>query len=170
MAIGLTRKNITETLSSHRAYFATDVTRTYAWRRQQLDALERLLVERSADIADALRADLHKHPTESELTEIGFVLAELRFTKRKLRSWMRGSRERVPLALAPATARTVPQPLGAVLIVGPWNYPVQLVGIQLVQAVVAGNAVVVKPSERAPRTQAAARSGAWRSTRCRCST
>jgi aldehyde dehydrogenase (NAD+) len=106
MATGLTRTNVTETVARHRAYFATDVTRSYAWRRQQLDALERLLVERSADITDALRADLHKHPTESELTEIGFVLAELRLTRRKLRRWMRGSRVRVPLALAPASART----------------------------------------------------------------
>jgi len=154
MAIGLTRTNVTETLARHRAYFATDVTRTLDWRRRQLDALERLLVERSADIADALRADLHKHPTESELTEIGFVLAELRLTRRKLATWMRGSRVRVPLALAPASARTVPQPLGAVLIVGPWNYPLQLLLAPLVGALAAGNTVVVKPSELAPATSA----------------
>jgi aldehyde dehydrogenase (NAD+) len=152
MATGLTRTNVTETVARHRAYFATDVTRTYGWRRQQLDALERLLVERSADITDALRADLHKHPTESELTEIGFVLAELRLTRRKLRRWMRGSRVRVPLALAPASARTVPQPLGAVLIVGPWNYPLQLLLAPLVGALAAGNTVVIKPSELAPAT------------------
>jgi aldehyde dehydrogenase (NAD+) len=152
MATGLTRKNVTETVALHRAYFATDVTRTYAWRRQQLDALERLLTERASDIADALHADLHKHPTESEITEIGFVLAELRFTKRRLRRWMRGSRERVPLALVPATARTVPQPLGAVLIVGPWNYPLQLLLAPLVGALAAGNTVVIKPSELAPAT------------------
>ena len=152
MATGLTRKNVTETVALHRAYFATDVTRTYAWRRQQLDALERLLTERASDIADALHADLHKHPTESEITEIGFVLAELRFTKRRLRRWMRGSRERVPLALVPATARTVPQPLGAVLIVGPWNYPLQLLLAPLVGALAAGNTVVIKPSELALAT------------------
>ena len=152
MATGLTRKNVTEVVERHRAYFATDVTRTYAWRRRQLDALERLLVERSADIVEALRSDLHKHPTESEITEIGFVLAELWLARRKLRRWMRGSRVPVPLALAPARARTVPQPLGSVLIVGPWNYPVQLLLAPLVGALAAGNTVVVKPGELAPVT------------------
>ena len=154
MATGLNRKNVTETVERLREYFASDATRDFAWRRQQLDALERLLTEGATDIEDALRADLHKHPTESEITEIGFVLAELRLAKRKLRRWMRGSRERVPLALAPASARTVPQPLGTVLIVGPWNYPLQLLIAPLVGALAAGNTVVIKPSELAPATSA----------------
>ncbi len=154
MASGLNRKNVTETVERLRNYFASDATRDFAWRRQQLDALERLLTEGATDIEDALRADLHKHPTESEITEIGFVLAELRLAKRKLRRWMRGSRERVPLALAPASARTVPQPLGTVLIVGPWNYPLQLLIAPLVGALAAGNTVVIKPSELAPATSA----------------
>ncbi len=155
MASGLNRKNVTETVERLRSYFASDVTRDYVWRRQQLDALERLLVDGATDIAEALRADLHKHPTESQITEIDFVLAELRLTRRKLRRWMRGSRERVPLALAPASARTVPQPLGTVLIVGPWNYPLQLLLAPLVGALAAGNTVVIKPSELAPATSAA---------------
>ena len=154
MATGLNRKNVTETVERLRNYFASDVTRDFGWRRQQLDALERLLVDGATDIVEALRADLHKHPTESLITEIDFVLAELRLTRRKLRRWMRGSRERVPLALAPATARTVPQPLGTVLIVGPWNYPLQLLLAPLVGALAAGNTVVIKPSELAPATSA----------------
>ena len=141
-------------VESQRAYFASGVTKTYAWRRQQLGALERLLTERSADIEAALRADLHKHPTESQITEIGFVLAELRLTRRKLKRWMRGTRARVPLALLPASARTVPQPLGVVLVIGPWNYPIQLILAPLVGALAAGNTAVIKPSELAPASSA----------------
>jgi aldehyde dehydrogenase (NAD+) len=92
---------------------------------------------------------------ESEITEIGFVLAEINHALRHLRSWMRPQRVHVPMSLWPATARTVSEPLGAVLIIAPWNYPLQLMLAPLVGALAAGNAVVLKPSEIAPATSAA---------------
>ncbi len=114
-----------------------------------------MLIERAPEFEQALLADLAKNPVESEITEIGFVLAEIEHALRHLKKWMRPRRVRIPLSLAPATARTVSDPLGAVLIISPWNYPLQLSLAPLVGALAAGNAVVLKPSEISPATSAA---------------
>lgn len=126
-----------------------------AWRRAQLEGLRCMLVERDEEFAAALYADLRKNAVEAELTEIGFVLAEIKHALRHLKKWMRPRRVSVPLSLAPASARVVSEPLGAVLIIAPWNYPLQLSLAPLVGALAAGNAVVLKPSEVAPATSAA---------------
>jgi aldehyde dehydrogenase (NAD+) len=126
-----------------------------AWRRAQLEGLQAMLHDRAPEFEQALLTDLGKNPVESEITEIGFVLAEISYALRHLKSWMRPERVRVPMSLWPASARTVHEPLGAVLIIAPWNYPLQLTLAPLVGALAAGNAVVLKPSEVAPATSAA---------------
>jgi aldehyde dehydrogenase (NAD+) len=128
---------------------------SYAWRRAQLEGMRQMLQDRAPEFEQALLTDLGKNPVESEITEIGFVLAEISHALRHLTSWMRHSRVRVPMSLWPASARTVSEPLGAVLIIAPWNYPLQLTLAPLVGALAAGNAVVLKPSEIAPATSAA---------------
>ena len=128
---------------------------SYTLRRQQLLGLKTMLLERGPEFEQALLTDLAKNPVESEITEIGFVLAEIDHALRHLRSWMRPRRSRPPLTLWPATARTVSDPLGAVLIISPWNYPLQLSLAPLVGALAAGNGVVLKPSEISPATSAA---------------
>lgn len=127
----------------------------YAWRIAQLRAMKRMLIEREAEFAHALKTDLGKHPVESELTEIGFVLAEIDHALRHLKKWMRPRRYRTPLSLAPASAKLVPEPVGSVLIIAPWNYPLQLCLAPMVGAIAAGNKVTLKPSELAPATSAA---------------
>lgn len=142
-------------LARVRATFDVGVTKPYAWRLEQLRGLRRMLVDNQDVFERALRSDIGKHPTESQVSEIGFVVAEIDYTLRHLRGWLRPRRVAVPLVLAPASARTVYEPLGTVLILGPWNYPVQLILAPLVGALAAGNAVVLKPSELAPATSAA---------------
>ena len=132
--------------------FASGVTRPAEWRRRQLHALRRLLVEHSAEFEQALFADLGKSGVESQLTEIGFLISEIDYTLAHLSRWMSPRRVGVPLALQPAAARIVPEPLGVALIIAPWNYPLMLALSPLVGAIAAGNAVVVKPSELAPAT------------------
>ncbi|ARJ05558.1 aldehyde dehydrogenase [Cnuibacter physcomitrellae] len=138
-----------------RGAFDRGVTRPLSWRIRQLEGLRRLLLEAGTELEDALFSDLGKNPAESQLTEIGLVVAEVEHTLKHLRSWLRPSRVRVPLSLAPASAQTMLEPLGVVLVIGPWNYPVQLVLAPLVGALAAGDAVVLKPSELAPATSAA---------------
>lgn len=138
------------TVGGLRRTFEAGTTKPLAWRVRQLTALKRMLIERGPEFERALAADLAKSPTEAQISEIGLIVGEVDFTLRRLRSWLRHRRVAVPLAFAPASAKVVREPLGVVLIIGPWNYPVNLVLAPLVGALAAGNAVVVKPSELAP--------------------
>ncbi|MFE1950904.1 aldehyde dehydrogenase family protein [Streptomyces sp. NPDC059524] len=143
------------TVARLHAAFADGRTKPLEWRKEQLRALRRLLVEQEDAFVAALRADLGKSATEAYTTEIGFTLNEIDHTLRHLDRWLRPRRVSVPLALRPAQARTVREPLGTVLVIAPWNYPLQLALAPMVGAIAAGNSVVVKPSELAPATSAA---------------
>ncbi|MDT0331846.1 aldehyde dehydrogenase family protein [Nocardiopsis lambiniae] len=137
-----------------RAVFASGRTKPIDWRRAQLRRLRALLVEERPALERALKADLGKSPVEAHTTEIGFVVNEIDHTLKNLASWLRPKRVAVPMAMAPARARTVREPLGTVLVISPWNYPINLALAPLVGAVAAGNTVVLKPSELSPATSA----------------
>jgi len=143
------------TVERLRATFGSGRTRPLAWRRQQLQGLRRMLAEREPEFAEALRQDLGKPSLETLVTETGLVRGEIDLALRKLRHWTRGERLPVPLSLQPASARVVPQPLGVVLVIAPWNYPLLLLAMPLASALAAGNCAVLKPSELAPATSAA---------------
>ncbi|HET8877945.1 MAG TPA: aldehyde dehydrogenase family protein [Arthrobacter sp.] len=138
-----------------REVFDSGATRPLQWRLEQLASLRRMLVERRREFAQALAADLGKHETESQLTEIGFVTAEASHLEKHLTAWLRPRPVSVPLAVQPARAWTELTPLGVVLVIGPWNYPLQLLLAPLAGALAAGNTAVIKPSEHAPATSAA---------------
>ncbi|MER8186080.1 aldehyde dehydrogenase family protein [Kitasatospora sp. NPDC094015] len=138
-----------------RATFATGRTKPLAWRLAQLAALRALLTEHADEFLAALRADLGKGPTEAYRTEVGFTLNELDHTVAHLEEWLRPKPAAVPEVFRPAEARVIRDPLGVVLVIAPWNYPLQLALAPLVGALAAGNTVLVKPSELAPATSAA---------------
>ncbi|WP_285733776.1 aldehyde dehydrogenase family protein [Nocardiopsis sp. ATB16-24] len=146
---------IPPTVARLRAAFASGRTKPLSWRRAQLRALRDMLVRERPVFEQALKADLGKSPVEAHTTEIGFVVNEIDHTLKHLSSWLRPQRVPVPVSLAPAKARRVREPLGTVLIIAPWNYPVNLSLAPLVGAVAAGNTAVLKPSELAPATSAA---------------
>jgi aldehyde dehydrogenase (NAD+) len=137
-----------------RAAFGTGRTRPHHWRRDQLQALIRLLDAESDALAAALRADLGKCATEALETEIGFVRREAEHTLRHLERWLEPRHVAVPAVLHPGKAWIQREPLGVVLIIGAWNYPVQLTLGPLAGALAAGNCAVVKPSEISARTSA----------------
>ncbi|MGC5048903.1 aldehyde dehydrogenase family protein [Micrococcus porci] len=124
-------------------------------REARLRALREMLTVHEGRFAAALAADLHKSRTEAMLTEIGPLRAEIDHTLAHLSSWMKPRRVTVPAAFQPATARVRPVPRGAVLVIGAWNYPLQLALAPVIGAVAAGNAVVLSPSEKSPATAAA---------------
>ncbi|KRE80228.1 aldehyde dehydrogenase family protein [Arthrobacter sp. Soil763] len=138
-----------------REVFDSGTTRPLAWRLEQLGNLRRMLVERRGEFAAALAGDLGKHETEAQLTEIGFVTAEAAHLEKHLAAWLKPRPVSVPLAVQPAKAWTELTPLGVVLVIGPWNYPLQLLLAPLAGALAAGNTAVLKPSEHAPATSAA---------------
>lgn len=137
-----------------RQTFDAGITRPLQWRLEQLRALRRMLIERAADFDLALNEDLGKHPAESKLTETGLAIGEIDHTLKHLKRWLAPRRLGVPLLLQPASASLAPEPLGVVLVIAPWNYPLLLSLTPLIGALAAGNAVVVKPSEMATSTSA----------------
>ena len=137
-----------------RAGFESGRTRPLEWRKEQLRRIRALLIERDAELSAALAADLGKATVESYLTEIAFTRLEVDDTLAHLDRWVKPAKVAVPLTQRPGRARVIPEPLGVVLIIGPWNYPLQLVLAPLVAAIAAGNAAVLKPSELAPASSA----------------
>jgi aldehyde dehydrogenase (NAD+) len=141
-------------VSRLRHTFDTGKTRPAAWRLEQLEQLERMHREHENDMAEALLADLGKCRFESTLSETSFVSAEARYARKHLRRWMRPRAVSTPLMVQPGSSRIQPEPKGVVLIIGAWNYPLQLVTSPLVGAIAAGNTAVIKPSEVAANTSA----------------
>ncbi|WP_439657481.1 aldehyde dehydrogenase family protein [Lentzea sp. HUAS TT2] len=149
-----TTADIPAAVSGAREVFDSGATRPVAARAAGLRALRAMLLENERAFEAALWSDLHKGAGEAQLTEIGVVLAEIGHTLRHLRKWSRAKRGPVPMGLWPARARLVPEPLGVVLVIAPWNYPMQLLFDPLVGVLAAGNTAVLKPSELAPETSA----------------
>lgn len=145
---------IPERLRMLRRTFASGRTRPIAYRRAQLKGLKRMLREQNEAIVGALHADLGKSVFEGWLSEVDIVDKEIDFTLKRLARWMKPERVGGPLTIQPARCEVVREPLGVVLIISPWNYPFQLTVAPLVGALAAGNAVVIKPSEVAPKTSA----------------
>lgn len=135
-----------------RRHFDSGVTRPYRWRATQLRALRRLILDNQGAIEDALHTDLGKPTAEVVITDTGPVIGEIDYALRRLRLWMRPRRVRPPLVLIPSLARVIREPRGVVLIISPWNYPVNLLLSPLVGALAAGNTVILKPSEVAAAT------------------
>jgi aldehyde dehydrogenase (NAD+) len=143
-----------EVLARLRSTFRSGRTRPLAWRKGQLSALARFLHERETPISRALYEDLGRARQESLVAELALVDMEIREALAELPAWTRPERVRTPLLLKPASASVWPEPLGVVLVMGPWNYPLQLLLAPLVSALAAGNCAVLKPSEHAPATSA----------------
>jgi aldehyde dehydrogenase (NAD+) len=135
-----------------RASFAAGRTRPLEFRQQQLAALARLLDDCEPQICEAIRNDLGRSEIETRIVETHLLRREVEFAQRHIAKWMKPERMRAPWLLWPSSARIHREPFGVVLIVSPWNYPLQLALAPLVGALAAGNCAVIKPSELAPAT------------------
>ncbi|MGW6256845.1 MULTISPECIES: aldehyde dehydrogenase family protein [unclassified Streptomyces] len=144
------------TVARLRATFRTGRTQPISWRTEQLGRLRELLTAHGEELAAALHEDLGKSSAEAFRTEIDFTVREIDHTLEHLDGWLLPEPAPVPAHLgADATAWTRYDPLGVVLVIAPWNYPVQLLLTPVLGALAAGNAVVAKPSELAPATSTA---------------
>ena len=141
-------------LPAMRRYFQSGAVMPYAERRRRLLLLRDSVVKHEPDIAAALYSDLKKSREESYGTETGLVIAELNTTLKHLRRWMKPRRAVTNLVNLPSSSRIYRDPLGVVLIIAPWNYPLQLALVPLIGAIAGGNCAVIKPSEHAPATAA----------------
>ena len=127
---------------------------TAAERVAKLQRLHQAVLDYRPRLKEALYQDYRKHPSEVDMTEIYPVTSELKHAKRALRRWMSPQRISTPLALLGSSSYIKYEPKGVVLIVSPWNFPVNLTLGPLVSAIAAGNAVMIKPSEHTPHTAA----------------
>ena len=144
--------DLAATLEAQRRFFSSGLTRSASFRREQLEALVALVTDNLEDVHEALRADLGKPKFEAYASETGFVLSEARFALKYLHVWMERLRVPTPLVLFPATSYVHSEPVGVVLVMGPWNYPFQLMMAPLAGALAAGNCAFLKPSEWAGET------------------
>jgi aldehyde dehydrogenase (NAD+) len=137
-----------------RKYYESGATQSYTFRKEQLKKLKAVLLQYEKELHDALYADLKKSPEESWVTETGFLLSEINATLKSFKKWMHRDLVKTNLLNLPSKSFIMKEPLGVVLIIGPWNYPLQLLLTPLVGAIAAGNCVVLKASEFAPATAA----------------
>src|SRR5947208_14731724 len=121
-------------LQKMREYFNKGETKTSSFRKEQLKKLKASILDHEKDLHGALYADLKKSAEESWVTETGFLIAEINATLKKLRTWMKPQKVGTNLLNLPSSSHVLCEPLGVVLIIGPWNYPLQLLFIPLVGA------------------------------------
>ncbi len=140
-------------IDAQRAFFLKDMTKSYAFRIEQLKTLKRIIQENQKDILQALKVDLNKSEFEAYSTEVGFNLRSIQQTIRSLKKWMKKVRYPGEVFLPLAKAYVVPEPKGVVLLIGPFNYPFQLVIEPLIGAIAAGNTAIIKPSEFTSATE-----------------
>lgn len=127
-------------------------------RKEKLKRLLNAILSRKQDIRDALYADFRKHPSEVDLTEIMPVTSEIKHAIRHVSKWMRPHRVKTPLSLFGSRSHIHYEPKGVVLVIAPWNFPVNLTFGPLISAVTAGNCVMLKPSEHTPHASAVIKS------------
>ncbi|KAM0008010.1 putative aldehyde dehydrogenase (NAD(+)) [Helianthus debilis subsp. tardiflorus] len=133
-----------------RSTFLAGKTKSYEWRSSQLKSLLKMLDDSEKQICDALFSDLAKPEMEAYIHEIAMIKSSCKVALKKLKDWMKPEKAKTNLGTFPASAEIVPEPLGVVLVISAWNYPLLLSVDPVIGAIAAGNAVVLKPSELAP--------------------
>jgi aldehyde dehydrogenase (NAD+) len=147
----LLQSNLSDRIRQQQSFFATGKTKDVSFRLQQLKRLKQAVTDNQAAIVDALKADLNKPIFETYASEI-FILKEIDYAIKHIKSWTKPKSVEVPIEQFPASALIYPEPLGVVLIIGSWNYPVNVILGPLVGAIAAGNCAILKPSELALNT------------------
>ena len=146
------KEQILRIIENQRRFFASGATLDVNYRIAALKKLQQALKDRESAIARAIRADLGKSPEESYMCETGIVLAEISYMLRHIRRFASEKTVATPLAQFASRSYRKPMPYGVTLIMSPWNYPLMLSLDPLVDAIAAGNTVVLKPSAYSPAT------------------
>lgn len=139
-------------LIQQRTYFNGNHTKSVAFRKAQLLKLKHMLITHESEILQALRQDLNKSETEAYLTELSIVYSEINGALKHIERWSRPSIKRSPLYLLGSLSYTIKEPYGVVLILSPWNYPLQLALMPLIGCLASGNTAILKCSRSSMAT------------------
>lgn len=142
--------NVNKILENQRRYFESNMTKDISFRLKQLYKLKEEIKKNEKLIIEALNKDLGKSEFESYETEIGILYESIKFISKNLSKWAKPKKVKTPLTQALAKSYIYSDPYGTVLIIGPFNYPFQLIMEPLIGAISAGNTAVLKPSEDTP--------------------
>jgi len=140
---------------AQREYFASGRTRDLGLRREQLLKLKAAIKKHEAKIIEGLRRDLNKSEFESYAAEVGFIYEEINHTLKSFEKWAKPVGVATPLLHKPSRSVIYSEPRGNVLVIGPWNYPFQLLISPVVGAIAAGNTAVLKLPDAAAHTSKA---------------
>jgi aldehyde dehydrogenase (NAD+) len=140
----------TTVFQSQKAFFNSQATKSYDFRKAQLLKVKEMIKAHEQDIMSALSKDFGKPNFETYVTEIGFLYDEINFTLKHLKSWMKPKKVGTGLVHFPSKSKIIYEPKGVTLVIGPWNYPFQLLMAPIVASVAAGNTCMMKPPEETP--------------------
>ncbi|MCR8968477.1 aldehyde dehydrogenase [Facklamia sp. 7083-14-GEN3] len=143
---------IDKIVENQQNFFFSGATQSHSFRIEQIIKLEHAIRKYEEDILAALKQDLHKNEVEAYLTELGLVYQTIAKVKKRLARWMKPKRVRTPLAFQISKSYIVNDPYGVTCIIGPFNYPFQLLIEPLIGAIIGGNTAIIKPSETAVAT------------------
>lgn len=143
---------ISEKVESQHAFFATRQTINVTYRKKILEAILNMLMKHQHEFEQALYADFKKPEFESFVSETGYLIKETRKALSSVMFWSQAERVSGSILSFPSSNYIVRKPFGVILIIAPWNYPLQLALSPLIGAIAAGNCCVIKPSEHAPKT------------------
>lgn len=152
--MNFTAHDVEQMIESQRAYYYTGATKPAEFRKAQLAQLKQSIKKYEPEVLEALRKDLGKSEFEAYSTEVGFVLDSITNMTKNLDEWMEPEPVKTPIYLQPAKSFVMREPYGSVLIIGPFNYPFQLIMEPLIGAMIGGNCAIVKPSETTPNVAA----------------
>ncbi len=141
-----------ESLEAMRSYYDSQATRSYTFRKEKLKQLKKALRVHEKEIFEALYQDLKKSKEETYVSELGMVISEINHLLSNLKDWMRPEQVSTNFVNFPSKSILYRDPLGVILAISPWNYPLQLSLMVVAGAMATGNCVVLKPSELAPAT------------------
>lgn len=139
-------------LQKQKIFYQNGFTKPLSVRIERLQTLKRLLKENEEQITEAVYKDFRKPAFETFGTEIGIIIGEINYALKHLENWIKPTKVPSSLVNFPSQNYILKEPYGSVLIIAPWNYPVQLSLLPLVGALAAGNTAIIKPSELTPHT------------------
>ncbi|MCJ1907057.1 aldehyde dehydrogenase [Planococcus ruber] len=152
--MNFTANDVEQMIKAQRDYYYTGATKPADFRKAQLAQLKQSIKNHEQEVLDALKKDLGKSEFEAYSTEVGFVLDSITNMTKNLDEWMEPEPVKTPIYLQPAKSFVMREPYGSVLIIGPFNYPFQLIMEPLIGAIIGGNCAIVKPSETTPNVTA----------------